>query len=679
MATISQAPATLDIVAVKGDDLTITLTITENGSPYSWTGATVATSIMDVTGTAVATNFTSATPTNGTLVLTLTDTQTNTLGVATYRWQVNVTKASATRTWLAGALSVMQPGWGGTSTSSASLSITTGAATVAVAGQLTGATGATGPQGPTGPTGATGATGTAATIAVGTVTTGAPGSAATVTNAGTSSAAVFNFSIPQGVAGATVASGVSVADTADYYVGTNVESVLAEIGSTYVTKISERPRALSSFPGVVGDGVTDDTSAIQAAINTGIPIAVGRNTHLITQLKLQTKTRLEGFGYDSWFRQKAGFSGPMFVLNSGNVELTVLKNLRLNGNKTVQTTTNHGIYFDNTGFTGTYSDPGHLIENVIVEQCKGNGVHLLGKASECQLINVFAYLNDGAGFYIDWADNHFRNCVAANNGQAGFHLTSLASNSRLTGCKAFFNGAAMTVSTDRGEGFYLAGASGNELAACEAQDNYGHGFGLNAAFDNVLSACGADSNGQFAGLTLSSGFYLISSSRNKIQGYSKNRAGRTTQQYGAYLDFATGTNTANDINIAVTANTTRAINVWTVTTSGTNNSIVLGASNGGLQRLGTGATPDIVDGSIVYFVLTGGMTVNHVTNRWPGMRVAFIFQQDATGGRVISWNSAYKIDPTWTPNTGSALTNTIEFIFDGSVYRQIGGRTAIPA
>lgn len=139
MATISQAPAALDIVAVKGDDLTITLTITENGTAYDWTGATVATSILDSSGTAVATNFTSATPANGTLTLTLTDTQTTTLGVAIYRWQVNVTKSSATRTWLAGALSVMQPGWGGTSTSSASLSITTGEATIAIT-SMTGGT-----------------------------------------------------------------------------------------------------------------------------------------------------------------------------------------------------------------------------------------------------------------------------------------------------------------------------------------------------------------------------------------------------------------------------------------------------------------------------------------------------------------------------------------------------------
>ena len=55
-----------------------------------------------------------------------------------------------------------------------------------------GDTGATGPQGPAG---------SAATIAVGAVTTLAAGSQATVTNSGSASAAVLNFSIPQGPKG----------------------------------------------------------------------------------------------------------------------------------------------------------------------------------------------------------------------------------------------------------------------------------------------------------------------------------------------------------------------------------------------------------------------------------------------------------------------------------------------
>lgn len=59
------------------------------------------------------------------------------------------------------------------------------------------------PQGIQGVAGATGSPGAAASIAVGTTTTGAAGSAAAVVNVGSSSAAVFNFTIPQGIQGAT--------------------------------------------------------------------------------------------------------------------------------------------------------------------------------------------------------------------------------------------------------------------------------------------------------------------------------------------------------------------------------------------------------------------------------------------------------------------------------------------
>jgi collagen triple helix repeat protein len=75
----------------------------------------------------------------------------------------------------------------------------------------TGATGATGPAGPTGPAGATGPTGPAgadgsagvpgddglaATVTVGTVTTGPPGSNPDISNSGTATDAVLDFTLP---------------------------------------------------------------------------------------------------------------------------------------------------------------------------------------------------------------------------------------------------------------------------------------------------------------------------------------------------------------------------------------------------------------------------------------------------------------------------------------------------
>lgn len=55
--------------------------------------------------------------------------------------------------------------------------------------------------GGTGPAGQQGANGTSATVTVGTVTTGAAGTQASVTNVGTSTNAILNFTIPQGVSG----------------------------------------------------------------------------------------------------------------------------------------------------------------------------------------------------------------------------------------------------------------------------------------------------------------------------------------------------------------------------------------------------------------------------------------------------------------------------------------------
>ena len=76
----------------------------------------------------------------------------------------------------------------------------------------TGATGATGPQGPAGTNGTNGTNGTSATIAVGTVTGLSAGSTPTITNSGTSSAAVFDFGIPAGATGATGATGAAGAN-----------------------------------------------------------------------------------------------------------------------------------------------------------------------------------------------------------------------------------------------------------------------------------------------------------------------------------------------------------------------------------------------------------------------------------------------------------------------------------
>lgn len=84
-----------------------------------------------------------------------------------------------------------------------------------------------------------GSAGAAATVTVGTVTTLSPGAPATVTNVGTSSAAVLNFGIPKGdtgpitsVNGQTGPAVTGLAETATTYTKTQVDALLSPISTT---------------------------------------------------------------------------------------------------------------------------------------------------------------------------------------------------------------------------------------------------------------------------------------------------------------------------------------------------------------------------------------------------------------------------------------------------------------
>ena len=95
-----------------------------------------------------------------------------------------------------------------------------------------GSTGQQGGIGNTGPTGATGSTGASATIAIGTITTLVEDASATVHNAGTNTAAILNFGLPMGQTGAQGTFRWKGAYDNAYAYGTN--DVAYYNGSSYV-------------------------------------------------------------------------------------------------------------------------------------------------------------------------------------------------------------------------------------------------------------------------------------------------------------------------------------------------------------------------------------------------------------------------------------------------------------
>lgn len=86
-------------------------------------------------------------------------------------------------------------------------------------------------------------------------------------------------------------------------------------------------------------------------------------------------------------------------------------------------------------------------------------------------------------------------------------------------------------------------------------------------------------------------------------------------------------------------------------------------------------TPDANLGGIVDIgALTGNITIGEPTNPISGQELTFIFEQDATGGRTITWNAVFK---KAADGAGGASTKGVtSFRYDGTHWVQIGGALA---
>jgi hypothetical protein len=119
--------------------------------------------------------------------------------------------------------------------------------------------------------------GTPATVSVGTTTTGASGTAASVTNSGTSSAAILNFTIPQGPQGATGTTGpqgppVSFKGSWSNTTVYNVGAAVSFNGSSYIALTNNFNVAPGSDPttwALLAQAGTNGTNGTAATVSVG--------------------------------------------------------------------------------------------------------------------------------------------------------------------------------------------------------------------------------------------------------------------------------------------------------------------------------------------------------------------------------------------------------------------------
>lgn len=177
-----------------------------------------------------------------------------------------------------------------------------------------GTQGATGPQGPTGAQGPQGNQGIAASVNIGTTTTGAPGSSAIVTNTGTGTAAIFNFTVPAGATGATGATGTS---------GSVKYARINHITSTWVAGVANTMALTNTGYGLMGMFNGPGVPALNDAFTTSFQIDPGTYTFAVVGSQLSNRGivtwTLDGVGIGSqdWYLNGTGFIQQRITVTIG--------------------------------------------------------------------------------------------------------------------------------------------------------------------------------------------------------------------------------------------------------------------------------------------------------------------------------------------------------------------------
>ena len=259
-------------------------------------------------------------------------------------------------------------------------------------------------KGDKGDTGSVGPEGTAATISVGTVSTGAAGTSASVVNSGTSSAAVFDFTIPRGDKGDTGATG---ADGSSAYVtvtksGTTATIVCTDKNGTTTATVSDGIGNIDSVNGQTGTvvltatdvGALPNTTTIGAADtiitqNGSVVGTINANATVGGTIAITDTIYSAGNGIDITSGTISTSTTIASKTDIGDGTITFTQGGVVKGTITVNQTSDTTIALDAGGGSTSIRNIGEIVESTV--PLTDAGLHLLDGA-----------LISGSGSYSDF-------------------------------------------------------------------------------------------------------------------------------------------------------------------------------------------------------------------------------------------------------------------------------------
>lgn len=473
-----------------------------------------------------------------------------------------------------------------------------------------------------------------------------------------------------------------------------------------IVAASNATAAVKAVADYVCDGVNDhveiqaaidisNRGGVLGAVDNGVA-AVGGVVWLIgkfldvDQIVMKSRVHLRGVGVAATeIRQKTGANKHLltnYVSSNGttdpNAQFFEVSDLTLNGNRAAIFGSPGGnvagncVYFEqnpqwSAAATDIDYDPCYRISNLFLLNGAARGYQGVGR--QHLLADRIDVLYCGTIGITAGADTLWTGCSSGHSQQQGYLIDS---NAVLVNCVAWYagngNGAAYA-------GFEITATQGAYLSGCRAQDCGSQGFYLNGCTGTQIVGGQSDSNsaagtaGQYAnigfnGATNCSVIGMSSTERGAGNGsFNKAPCG---------LSFA-GTNVGSRIDIQhVTIGGTLGTPIKAGSAPGVKNKISMNSTET-INALGGPTSPftplPLLGTTIEWTAVNIALLVNlpAATDCWPGMRLRFIWVQDATGGRAITWDAGYKTNWSNTGNTASKR-QSVEFEYDGTNWNQIG-------
>jgi pectate lyase-like protein len=276
--------------------------------------------------------------------------------------------------------------------------------------------------------------------------------------------------------------------------------------STSIGNVAPPPISAASY-GAKGDGVTDDTAAINSAMsacttrtipNNGCILYFPAGVYVTTGLTLRSYMNLKGDGWGtSVIRLKQRTASDVLTVPIDAFNFSI-QDLTLDGNSgrggsghclsVAPTATGPAEWNTANKRTAPANAQkwGH-IEEVMFSHCSGDGIHINEFNYMLFFDNFYAFDNGVYGLYTQGTNSGFSNFQIERNGTAGIHVDG--ANDRFISGEVIWNGTKVNTEA----GVYVSGAR-NIIMAVETEDNYTSGF-FDRGVDNEFIGCVSDSNG----------------------------------------------------------------------------------------------------------------------------------------------------------------------------------------